>query len=238
MRELLCAHVQAQRRVLGPDATVDAPAGCDESLWIDLRLVDACNELHHLWKLVDKRCAMKCGDQPLRAGPRKYAWDGPDGDDPNVCARDYVHNTFASAKAGFADRSISPAPDAPKGHPDGFRPFAKRTCTRLVRVWAHTYHNLFATFVEQGCHVAANVVFKRFLVFALRFELVDPAELDPIADLVRNLLRPRQASATRRRASSADTTGTSAASGDDQDDESGDGDGAACKDEAKEDAGL
>ena len=104
-----------------------------------MRLVDACNELHHLWKLVDKRCAMKCGDQPLRAGPRKYAWDGPDGDDPNVCARDYVHNTFASAKAGFADRSISPAPDAPKGHPDGFRPFAKRTCTRLVRVWAHTY---------------------------------------------------------------------------------------------------
>ena len=81
-------------------------------------------------------------------------------------------------------------------------------------------------------------MFKRFLVFALRFELVDPAELDPIADLVRNLLRPRQASATRRRASSADTTGTSAASGDDQDDESGDGDGAACKDEAKDDAGL
>ena len=39
---------------------------------------------------------------------------------------------------------------------------------------------------------AANACFKRFLTIALRYELVDRAELAPIEDLAQSLLAPRR----------------------------------------------
>jgi MOB kinase activator 1 len=51
------------------------------------------------------------------------------------------------------------------------------------------YHRHFATFVETHSHVAVNAFFKRFVVFSLRYDLIAPADLEPVAELVQNLLR-------------------------------------------------
>ncbi|KAH8070616.1 hypothetical protein JL721_5016 [Aureococcus anophagefferens] len=112
LRDLLRAHIAAQLRALGPEADIAAPAGCDEDLWVDIHVVDFCNEVDVLWRKVDDRCAAKCGDAPMRAGNRVY-----------------------------------------------------------------------------DCHVAVNAFFKRFVVFSLRHDLIGPADLEPVAELVQNLLR-------------------------------------------------
>ena len=44
---------------------------------------------------------------------------------------------------------------------------------------------------EAGRADAANACFKRFLTIALRYELVDRAEMAPIEDLAQSLLAPR-----------------------------------------------
>ena len=74
LRDLLRAHIAAQLRALGPEADIAAPAGCDEDLWVDIHVVDFCNEVDVLWRKVDDRCAAKCGDAPMRAGNRVYDW--------------------------------------------------------------------------------------------------------------------------------------------------------------------
>ena len=74
----------------------------------------------------------------------------------------------------------------------GFRPGARKACARLLRCWMHLYHNHFSAVSEAGRADAANACFKRFLTIALRYELVDRAELAPIEDLAQSLLAPRR----------------------------------------------
>lgn len=184
LRDLLRAHIAAQLRALGPEADIAAPAGCDEDLWVDIHVVDFCNEVDVLWRKVDDRCAAKCGDAPMRAGNRVYDWC----DGEPVSARAFAARTFEAAVAMTSDAAVFP-PLEHAAYPDAFRPAAKALCGRLCAIYAHMYHRHFATFVETHSHVAVNAFFKRFVVFSLRHDLIGPADLEPVAELVQNLLR-------------------------------------------------
>ena len=89
------------------------------------------------------------------------------------------------------DRAVFPDEDG-GSFPAGFRPGARRACGRLLKCWMHLYHNHFSAVAEAGRADAANACFKRFLTIALRYELVDRAELAPIEDLAQSLLAPRR----------------------------------------------
>ena len=184
LRDLLRAHIAAQLRALGPEADIAAPAGCDEDLWVDIHVVDFCNEVDVLWRKVDDRCAAKCGDAPMRAGNRVYDWC----DGEPVSARAFAARTFEAAVAMTSDAAVFP-PLEHAAYPSAFRPAAKALCGRLCAIYAHMYHRHFANFVETHSHVAVNAFFKRFVVFSLRHDLIGPADLEPVAELVQNLLR-------------------------------------------------
>ena len=189
---------RARRRALGPDNAVEAPAGCEEDLWIDIHVVEAFNDLHALWEQVglDEKCREKCGENPPTAGDRTYAWD-PDSDDDDTIvawdlpAADYVARTFESFTRASRDRAVFPDEDG-GAFPAGFRPGTRKACGRLLKCWMHLYHNHFSAVAEAGRADAANACFKRFLTIALRYELVDRAELAPIEDLAQSLLAPRR----------------------------------------------
>ncbi|KAH8093559.1 hypothetical protein JL720_4697 [Aureococcus anophagefferens] len=204
LRDLLRAHIAAQLRALGPEADIAAPAGCDEDLWVDIHVVDFCNEVGVLWRKVDDRCAAKCGDAPMRAGNRVYDWcDGEpvsarafaraaqESDIPNFKGSDLGRlraRTFEAAVEMTSDAAVFP-PLEHAAYPAAFRPAAKALCGRLCAIYAHMYHRHFANFVETHSHVAVNAFFKRFVVFSLRHDLIGPADLEPVAELVQNLLR-------------------------------------------------
>ena len=196
LRALLRADAAARRRALGPDNAVEAPAGCEEDLWIDIHVVEAFNDLHALWEQVglDEKCRAKIGENPPTAGDRTYAWDADsddDGEDTDLAAADYVARTFESFTRASRDRAVFPDEDG-GSFPAGFRPGARKACGRLLRCWMHLYHNHFSAVAEAGRADAANACFKRFLTIALRYELVDRAELAPIEDLAQGLLAPRR----------------------------------------------
>ena len=195
---MLRADAAARRRALGPDNAVEAPAGCEEDLWIDIHVVEAFNDLHALWEQVglDEKCRAKLGENPPTAGDRTYAWDADSDDDDTIVAwdlpaADYVARTFESFTRASRDRAVFPEPDG-GAFPAGFRPGARKACGRLLRCWMHLYHNHFSAVAEAGRADGANACFKRFLTIALRYELVDRAELAPIEDLAQSLLAPRR----------------------------------------------
>lgn len=195
LRALLRGDAAARRRALGPDNAVEAPAGCEEDLWVDIHVVEAFNDLHGLWEKVglDAKCREKCGDNPPSAGDRTYAWDPDDDDDEedtDLAAADYVARTFSSFTKACRDRGLFPDEDG-GAFPAGFRPGARRACGRLLRCWMHLYHNHFSAVSQAGRAEAANAAFKAFLNVALRYELVDRSELEPVEDLVQTLLQPR-----------------------------------------------
>ena len=143
LRALLRADAAARGRALGPDNAVEAPAGCEEDLWIDIHVVEAFNDLHALWEQVglDEKCREKCGENPPTAGDRTYAWDADSDDDDTIVAwdlpaADYVARTFESFARASRDRAVFPEPDG-GAFPAGFRPGARKACGRLLRCWMH-----------------------------------------------------------------------------------------------------
>ena len=54
---------------------------------------------------------------------------------------------------------------------------------RFFRVYAHIYYTHFPHIVMLGCQYHLNTCFKHFIFFIERFNLVEPKELAPLADL-------------------------------------------------------
>jgi hypothetical protein len=183
LRELLRAHVAAQVRSLGTSSP-DAPNGCAPNLWIDIHIVDFVNDAHRVWSASAASCSRKCQDARMRAGQRVYDWSGV-----RVTARAYAEATFADARAAVEDEARFP-PEGGGEYAATFFDEARLIATRLLRLWAHVYHAHFSVFLEKRTHARVNAAFKAFLIFVLKHDLIDVREIEPIAELVRNMLRP------------------------------------------------
>jgi MOB kinase activator 1 len=64
---------------------------------------------------------------------------------------------------------------------------------RLFRVYAHIYYSHFDKIMSLSAEAHLNTCFKHFSVFIKEFDLVDPAELRPLAHLIDNLTNPAAA---------------------------------------------
>jgi len=101
-------------------------------------------------------------------------------------ATKYVDAALRAAAAAIDDERLFPL-DERAPYAEAFRKTAKTICTRLFRVYAHVYHAHFSAVVALRCDRVVNDLFRRFVLFALEFDLVDRAELKPLEELIRNL---------------------------------------------------
>jgi len=218
LRHLLKLHVQSQLRFAGAATAVKLPRGASAELWIDIHVVDFVNEAATMWSLVENQCATRCADRQMSAGNRRfYDWqddvvcvedhhNGPskknnDDDDGGnetkeaVCCKcqvlsavDYARQTLEFAASSIEDPRLFPT-DERTPYPPDFLAHARKICVDLVRVYAHVYHSHFSAIVALRCDQVVNDVFRRFVLFVLEFDLVDKVELQPLDELLRNLLR-------------------------------------------------
>ena len=68
--------------------------------------------------------------------------------------------------------------------PKNFLQIIKVIFKRLFRVYAHIYHTHFHQIMSLGAEYHLNTCFKHFIFFIDEFELVDPKELAPLAELI------------------------------------------------------
>jgi MOB kinase activator 1 len=73
-------------------------------------------------------------------------------------------------------------------YPRNFMNKVKNIFRRLFRVYAHLYYSHFQEIVNLGAEAHLNSCFKHFIMFVLEFDLVVPQELEPLKDLIKNLL--------------------------------------------------
>ena len=188
LRHLLKLHAQSQLRFAGAATAVKLPRGASAELWIDIHMVDFVNEAATMWSLVENQCGARCADRQMSAGGRRfYEWES--GDPPVVLsAVDYARQTLEYAAASIEDPRLFPT-DERTPYPPDFLEHAKKICVDLVRIYAHVYHSHFSAIVALRCDQVVNDVFRRFVLFVLEFQLVDRLELQPLDELLRNLLR-------------------------------------------------
>lgn len=71
--------------------------------------------------------------------------------------------------------------------------------TRIFRVYAIVYAHHFAKLENMGAAAHLNTSFKHFLYFVWEFDLVQPAELDALRDIVQEIQARYEAQKGRER---------------------------------------
>jgi MOB kinase activator 1 len=73
-------------------------------------------------------------------------------------------------------------------HPAAFLPCVTNIFRRLFRIYAHIYHHHFLKISELECEAHLNTTFKHFVTFVLEFSLIPVSEMEPLQELVAQLV--------------------------------------------------
>merc|ERR1712032_685472 len=75
--------------------------------------------------------------------------------------------------------------------PANFKQRVSRIFRRLFRVYAHIYYSHFEYIIQQSAQAHVNSCFKHFVLFVKEFGLVDDVEMEPLRDVINELLQTR-----------------------------------------------
>lgn len=113
--------------------------------------------------------------------------DGEEVKKPIKCsAPEYVEYLMTWVQSKLDNEDIFPShTDVP--FPKTFQTVIKTIFKRLFRIYAHIYYSHFHSIISLGEEAHLNTCFKHFYYFITEFNLVDKAEMEPLAELIANL---------------------------------------------------
>ncbi|XP_011638365.1 MOB kinase activator-like 3 isoform X2 [Pogonomyrmex barbatus] len=114
----------------------------------------------------------------------EYLWaDGEKYKKPTALpAPQYVTLLMDWIEAQINNEAVFPvSTDVP--FPKTFVPLCRKILTRLFRVFVHVYIHHFDRIVAIGAEAHVNTCYKHFYYFVTEFDLINPKELEPLAEM-------------------------------------------------------
>jgi len=170
-------------------AAVKLPPGEDLREWLAVNTVDFYNQINMLYGVLVQRCTNETCPK-MSAGPRfEYLW--ADGKKIKqaiaVSAPEYVEYLMTWVHEQLDDPAIFPS-ETGVPFPKTFVSVVKQIFKRLFRVYAHIYHCHFPEVVGLKTEAHLNTSFKHLAYFIQEFDLVTPADLTPLQELIDTFL--------------------------------------------------
>lgn len=168
---------------------VKLPLGTDKNEWMAKLVCELTDEVEKLYGTVTEYCTTE-SCPVMTAGPGwKYLWREKDDDETEqLCARGYISRVLEWAKRILDSEEIFPN-EIGRPFPDDFEDKVKKLMSRLFRIYAHCYWYHQEHFKALNTLEHLNFFFTRFIWFAREFDLIGPAELDPIKNIVDKAIR-------------------------------------------------
>ena len=174
------------------DLAVELPKGEDLNEWLAVNTIEFYNDINLLYGMLVEFCT-KESCPVMSAGPKyEYLWaDGSNVKTPmKVSAGEYIEFLMVWVENQLNNENIFPSVIGVP-FPKNFLQIIKVIFKRLFRVYAHIYYTHFPHIVMLGCQYHLNTCFKHFIFFIERFNLVEPKELAPLADLIQKFKERR-----------------------------------------------
>ncbi|KAG7380175.1 hypothetical protein PHYPSEUDO_007655 [Phytophthora pseudosyringae] len=176
---------------------IQLPEGCQLDEWVAVHVIDFFNEISLLYGTISEFCTHSSCPQ-MSAGPcYTYLWaDGVQQVTPvSLPASEYVARLLEWVEAQLDDPQLFPEVHSTGAGSSGsgecspaFMRAARNILKRLFRVYAHMYHNHLQNYVALHAESHLNFCFKRFILFARHFELVEQKELNALRKLIQTLV--------------------------------------------------
>ena len=167
------------------DLAVELPKGEDLNEWLAVNTIEFYNDINLLYGMLVEFCT-KESCPVMSAGPKyEYLWaDGSNVKTPmKVSAGEYIEFLMVWVENQLNNENIFPSVIGVP-FPKNFLQIIKVIFKRLFRVYAHIYYT-------HGGQYHLNTCFKHFIFFIERFNLVEPKELAPLADLIQKFKERR-----------------------------------------------
>eukprot|EP00051_Salpingoeca_urceolata_P007154 m.95071 g.95071 ORF g.95071 m.95071 type:complete len:213 (-) comp15141_c1_seq2:1320-1958(-) len=167
---------------------VELPPDEDLNEWLAMHAVDFFNRINLIYGTVCDFCtAESC---PTMSGGPKYEYHWADGakyKKPTALpAPEYIYLLMEWVENLINDEALfPPVPSIP--FPKTFVPTIKQIFRRLFRVFVHVYYHHFDKLCEIGAEAHINTCYKHFYYFIVEYKLVDPKEIEPLAELTKQL---------------------------------------------------
>eukprot|EP01114_Cavostelium_apophysatum_P012812 TRINITY_DN2960_c0_g1_i3.p1 TRINITY_DN2960_c0_g1~~TRINITY_DN2960_c0_g1_i3.p1 ORF type:complete len:1024 (+),score=326.20 TRINITY_DN2960_c0_g1_i3:288-3359(+) len=164
---------------------VSLPEDENKDRWIAKNTRSVFDMIKSSFDLVADVCTGKSCPE-MCAGPHKYLWeDGKRYVNPvSLPACEYIRLLKEWTAGTLNDRSIFPTMGP---FPPDFMPTVKKLWKRLVRVYFHIYYHHWDKIKANQNEIHINNNFKHFYYFALEFDLISPADLEPASILLHHL---------------------------------------------------
>jgi MOB kinase activator 1 len=172
-------------------AAVKLPEGEDKNEWFAMHVVDFYNEISLLYGIVAE---IDTAERfPVMGAGKKYEYHWADVTTQKplkLSAPDYVDRLFTWIEDQLNDERIFPT-TLEAQFPANFKQRVSRIFRRLFRVYAHIYYSHFEYIIQQSAQAHVNSCFKHFVLFVKEFGLVDDVEMEPLRDVINELLQTR-----------------------------------------------
>lgn len=172
-------------------AAVKLPEGEDKNEWFAMHVVDFYNEISLLYGIVAE---IDTAERfPVMGAGKKYEYHWADVTTQKplkLSAPAYVDRLFTWIEDQLNDERIFPT-TLESQFPSNFKQRVSRIFRRLFRVYAHIYYSHFNYIIQQSAQAHVNSCFKHFVLFVKEFGLVDDVEMEPLRDVISELLSTR-----------------------------------------------
>lgn len=165
------------------------PAGPSKGSRSPLVAQDFFNELSLLYGILCDTCTPSSCPTMSAGSKFEYKWaDGVSIKKPIRCsAPKYIDLMMTWAQTTLDDETIFPI-RAGEPFPSSTGRTLRAIFKRLFRVYAHMYAAHFRELQGMGAEPHLNTCFRHFILFVKEFDLIEAAELSPLADLIDRLV--------------------------------------------------
>jgi MOB kinase activator 1 len=118
----------------------------------------------------------------------QYLWEECDDSKHDLPAPHYIQRLLKWVNGLMENDAVFPSVPG-QLFPDNFEAIVMTIMRRLFRIYAHCYYHHLDALTRLGNQAVLNTSFKHFLFVADEFHLIDRDQLDPLIDLVDEILR-------------------------------------------------
>jgi len=169
---------------------VKLPHGEDVNEWIAANIVDLFNQVSMLYGTISEFCTSESCPKMTAGERHEYNWSDGRGAIMNCSAPEYIEYLMSWIQQEIDNEATFPSQIGKHFSPN-FIQIAQAIMKRLFRVYAHIYHQHFTRVEQLKAIEHLNTSFKHFMLFVQEFNLIDQKQLEPLSELVKELIIPQ-----------------------------------------------
>lgn len=167
---------------------VALPPSVDYNEWLATHSISFFNHVNLMYGVISEYCTSESCSMMTGPGNVQFLWHDDKGKKCKYTAPEYVDYITTYVQKQLSDETLYPTKFG-QPFPNMFEATTKKLHRLLFHVLAHMFHAHYSDCVVLGIHGYLNSLFTHFMVFNIKFELMEDKETEVLQDLLEALVK-------------------------------------------------